>query len=161
MTTSEAAVYAVNSPQVVSEAIDGEVVIVNLELGNYYSLLGAGACIWAGIERRQPTADILADLEQRFDGATEELEAALRSFLCELNDEKLIVTVPISDSVDESGSNGTPDAPGTSEKQPFVAPKLDKYTDMQDLLLLDPIHEVDDEKGWPNTAGEDAANSPA
>ena len=26
---------------------------------------------------------------------------------------------------------------------------LEKYTDMQDLLLLDPIHEVDDGSGWP------------
>jgi hypothetical protein len=29
-------------------------------------------------------------------------------------------------------------------------PVLNKYTDMQDLLLLDPIHEVD-ERGWPNS----------
>ncbi len=26
---------------------------------------------------------------------------------------------------------------------------MNKYTDMQDLLLLDPIHEVDETKGWP------------
>ena len=32
-------------------------------------------------------------------------------------------------------------------------PRLDKYTDMQELLLLDPIHEVD-ERGWPNSLGE-------
>ena len=28
---------------------------------------------------------------------------------------------------------------------------LGKYTDMQELLLLDPVHEVD-EAGWPNRA---------
>jgi hypothetical protein len=28
---------------------------------------------------------------------------------------------------------------------------LQKYTDMADLLLLDPIHEVD-EQGWPQPA---------
>jgi hypothetical protein len=30
----------------------------------------------------------------------------------------------------------------------FQPPTLRKYTDMQDLLLIDPIHEVDD-LGWP------------
>jgi hypothetical protein len=34
-------------------------------------------------------------------------------------------------------------------KSPFEMPKLSKYTDMEDLLALDPIHEVD-EMGWPN-----------
>jgi hypothetical protein len=30
----------------------------------------------------------------------------------------------------------------------FMPPELFKYTDMQDVLLLDPIHDVD-VKGWP------------
>ncbi len=30
----------------------------------------------------------------------------------------------------------------------FAPPRLQRYTDMQDLLLLDPIHDVD-EVGWP------------
>jgi len=30
----------------------------------------------------------------------------------------------------------------------FSAPLLEKYSDMQELLLLDPIHEVG-ERGWP------------
>ncbi len=33
----------------------------------------------------------------------------------------------------------------------YVAPVLESFTDMQDLILLDPIHEVD-AAGWPNTA---------
>jgi hypothetical protein len=35
--------------------------------------------------------------------------------------------------------------------QPWAGGELrfDRFTDMQDLLLLDPIHEVDEEVGWP------------
>jgi hypothetical protein len=33
----------------------------------------------------------------------------------------------------------------------FVEPALNKYTDMQELLLLDPVHEVS-EAGWPSKA---------
>ena len=36
---------------------------------------------------------------------------------------------------------------------PFDAPILKRYTDQQELLLLDPIHEVDD-IGWPREKEE-------
>ena len=31
---------------------------------------------------------------------------------------------------------------------PFEPPTLSKYKDMQDMLLLDPVHDVE-EAGWP------------
>ena len=37
-----------------------------------------------------------------------------------------------------------PTLPGT-----FVAPRLETFTDMQHLILLDPVHEVDEGQGWP------------
>jgi hypothetical protein len=33
---------------------------------------------------------------------------------------------------------------------PYTKPVLNKYTDMQQLLLADPLHEVQ-EAGWPHT----------
>jgi hypothetical protein len=41
--------------------------------------------------------------------------------------------------------------PVVSGRLSFTHPQLQKYTDMQELLLLDPIHEVE-ESGWPATA---------
>jgi hypothetical protein len=37
-------------------------------------------------------------------------------------------------------------------KTPFQVPEFAKYNDMQNLLLADPIHDVD-ETGWPNLPG--------
>ena len=39
----------------------------------------------------------------------------------------------------------------SSTRVAFEAPVLEKYTDMQTLLLVDPVHEVDD-RGWPHEA---------
>ncbi len=33
--------------------------------------------------------------------------------------------------------------------QGLLKPRLETYSDMQDLILLDPVHEVD-ERGWPH-----------
>ena len=46
------------------------------------------------------------------------------------------------------GSSGLPAADG---KAAFEAPRLERYTDMKDYFLLDPIHEVDT-AGWPQPA---------
>jgi hypothetical protein len=46
-------------------------------------------------------------------------------------------------------------SPDSTNRQPlpepsgFEPPVLEKFTDMQDLILLDPVHEVD-ERGWPH-----------
>ena len=46
----------------------------------------------------------------------------------------------------DSDPIGRPDDLGTAPA--FVTPELHKFTDMQELLLVDPIHEVTEE-GWP------------
>jgi len=43
-------------------------------------------------------------------------------------------------------------------RQPFSAPVLNAYTDMEELLLLDPIHDVD-QAGWPMPKAPDAPAS--
>lgn len=52
--------FQINSPKVVQETIEGEVVIVNLEKGDYYSLLKTGAELWLGIEKGNSRAEIIA-----------------------------------------------------------------------------------------------------
>lgn len=44
-----------------------------------------------------------------------------------------------------------PEAVPPAVRAPYARLALTKYTDMQELLLLDPVHEVDDE-GWPSRA---------
>jgi hypothetical protein len=41
--------------------------------------------------------------------------------------------------------------PEETRMRPWEAPIFEVYTDMQDLLLFDPIHEVDN-SGWPRVA---------
>ncbi len=65
-----------------------------------------------------------------------------------LTEEHLIE--PVQDAgADGAGLDSSGNAVSTDEsKTPFQIPVLDVYSDMQDLLLLDPIHDVD-ETGWP------------
>jgi hypothetical protein len=35
----------------------------------------------------------------------------------------------------------------------YVPPVLERFDDVRDLLLIDPIHQVDQEYGWPKEMG--------
>ena len=40
-----------------------------------------------------------------------------------------------------------------AHQESYQAPVFERFTDMGDLLLLDPVHEAEDEKGWPHPKG--------
>jgi Coenzyme PQQ synthesis protein D (PqqD) len=141
-------VFRINSPQVVCETIDGEVVIVNLDKGIYYSLLKTGADIWSRIERQLDRHSLVREVAQAYDGNVEEIAAAIDEFLANLHQEELIIAVSIAEVANID--NITKKIALVTEKPRFEKPILEKFTDMEDLLLLDPIHEVDVEAGWPN-----------
>lgn len=132
--------FRINRPDVIHEVLDGELVIVNLRSGAYYSLDPVGAAIWQEIERGSSEAEIVVDALARFEGEAGEVESAVRGLVEELRGENLIApTDAPAAALPSQACDG---------RTPFRAPRLQKYTDMQELLLLDPIHEVD-ESGWP------------
>ena len=143
MTGSE--FFRVRAPQIAHETIDGEVVIINLDTGSYYSLTGAGAVAWGAIADGGSLDDVTHAVAQRYAGAGDEMRPALSTLVQALATEGLLV----ADSAARDGSPRADVPPPSNDLPAFVAPTLQKYTDMQDLLLLDPIHEVAD-TGWPH-----------
>lgn len=139
--------FAVNEPTVIQEIIDGEAIIADLGRGFYYSLDAIGSQIWNALVAGSSAVEIIDALVNRFDADRETVAAGTNALLQRLVAEMLIVPR-------ESGP--IPAAQprfGDLEVAGFAAPVLSKYTDMEQLLLLDPIHEVD-ETGWPRQAGD-------
>jgi coenzyme PQQ synthesis protein D (PqqD) len=139
--------YRINTPRVTSQIIDGEAIIINLESGNYYNLNSTGTDIWDCIEKGVLVCQIADAVGQRYDGNQRDIENSVSQLINELEKEELIVI----DGSEEAARRPNVTMPASDSKQAgqkFEAPVLQKYTDMQDLLLLDPIHEVD-ELGWP------------
>lgn len=139
--------FRINSPTVVEETIEGEVVVVNLDNGNYYSLENTSSEVWQLVKQGARPGQICKFIASRYSEKDELVEEPLAKFLSELQQEGLIVaddsaaTIQSTELVLEVLST-TPTA--------FSAPVLEKYSDMQELLLLDPVHEVSD-SGWPST----------
>ncbi len=131
-------------PEIVHEAVDGEVIAIDLANGSYYSLAGSGPVIWGLLGRGASEAEIAAALAVRFEAKQAEIDAAVSVLLGQLQEYGLVVA-------SEAGTAADAPAPDTDEKSPFEAPRLERYNDMKDYFLLDPIHEVDS-AGWPRPA---------
>lgn len=135
--------FKINQPYVVSELIDGEGVIMNLKSGNYYSVRSTAVIVWTAIEKGVGRSGLIAELATAYDAEPSVIEQDVDEFIEKLCTEGLITRA----------ENGHPEAapsvnPEQASRLPYFKPHLEVFADMQDLLLLDPIHDITD-AGWP------------
>ena len=160
----------INPQNVVHETIDGETILIHLGTGTYYSLDGVGAQIWGLLAAGASQSEVAADVASGSDADPAAVEQAVESLVEELLREELLALEPgdsaPADSASEPSSPLTASEPSSplttseplsqlAEPEPaaevsFVAPVLRKYTDMQEFMLVDPIHDVDVDAGWPH-----------
>jgi hypothetical protein len=121
-----------NEQETVAKLVDGEAILINLITSIYFSMDGTGAFIWSRIEEGEPLDAIAARLASAFDVAEPQARADLDRLVGELLEHRLVVA--------DDGSVSAVSVDGThpAEKAPYVAPKLNTYADMGDLLALDP-----------------------
>jgi len=133
---------------VISETVGGETIIVNLATGHYFNLQGSAAEIWEALAREESVDSIVATLAARYAAADGEIETAVNGLVSELESAELVVP-------EESTESATAALLGSvtvgADRPAFPAPSFAQHTDMQDIILLDPVHEVD-ARGWPHAA---------
>jgi Coenzyme PQQ synthesis protein D (PqqD) len=134
-----------NAPRVIGEVIDDEAILIDLESGSYFSLVGTGALIWSGVEQGASVEDLVASLDRACGGVPADTDQQVQAFLAELADHQLIVAADGRPVVAPDGH--APAEAGAT--RPYEPPTLQQFDDMQELILLDPIHEVDEQEGWP------------
>jgi len=128
--------YAVPGANIVSEAFDGDIVVLDLDSGRYFSFTDAGCALWEAI------VDGIAPMALLRDGDIYTAED-VQNFLQQLIEFGLLEAVAEPATLEISGA--------TSAKllQAKDKPEISVYDDLADLFLFDPIHEVEEQAGWP------------
>lgn len=128
--------YTVAGRGVVSEAFDGDIVVLDLDSGRYFSFTDSGCALWEGLVEGVAPGSLLHD------GApytTDDIEGFVKKLL----EYKLLIAVtePATTVV----------LAATSEKlaQAREKPEVTVFDDLADLFLADPIHDVEEQAGWP------------
>jgi hypothetical protein len=140
--------FECNAPGVIFERFEDETVVINLDSGNYYTLDAMAAAVWERLNESVPLGVLVGEVQRDYTGDPAEIGRAIREFVGLLLSEQLVRPVA------QPSSQGKPaDANGASgaakSKGEFHAPQLGKYNDMAEMLLLDPVHDVDG-AGWPS-----------
>jgi hypothetical protein len=131
--------FTTQVPMLVSRQFDDEIILANFDTGIYYSLVETGADIWLGLKSGASIEEISAAFVKsevsEYTVTTEEIT----NFIDKLLTEKIIAP-----------RDGNPNREPWSIRFgiPASPPKLDRFDDLRDLLLLDPVHDVSD-GGWP------------
>jgi hypothetical protein len=134
--------YAVKSRDVVAEDFEGEFVVLDLGTGKYYGLAGGTAVIWRGLTAGHSLDTLCAELPAD-DPRRAEAAVAVETLVGH--------TLIIPGDVAPSGPEAIA-AEFAASSGPYG---IDVFDDLSDLLLADPIHDVDPGAGWPHLPTKD------
>ena len=131
--------YKINEEKMFFDIADGQAVVINFVTGMYYGTSTLGSAVLDKLVKGAPVEKILAAISSA-DGCPSDMKDKLDAFVKALLDKEILI-------------------PGDSDEQDIVFDKaafadgfeltLDEFAEVQDLLLADPIHDVDIEEGWP------------
>ena len=141
----------VKNPNAMHETIEGKVINIDLET-SYYSLRDTSAEIWQGIESGADELQIADSLRRRCDASHETTGAAVARYSTSSQPK-----VSLSRATEIARRRQPRPLQEATGRMPFSAPMLEKHTDMQELILLDPVHKVGP-RGWPHAAESEAGD---
>ncbi len=131
--------YEICSPSVIAEDFDGDIVILNLDDGRYFNLRGAGPNVWNTLMAGATAQSIVDSVGQ----SRPDWVDSTNRFLCRLHELKLIRTVSAVAATTVAMPIDWNSLPAGDQ------PEIEVFDDLAQLILADPIHDVDAEAGWP------------
>jgi coenzyme PQQ synthesis protein D (PqqD) len=124
----------------VAETLSDETLVIDTVSGVFFSLRGVASALWSMLSTPTTDDDLRTAVRERF-ADVPSTDAEVDAFVASLEAEHLVV------AGDTPGTGTATDAPAWPAA--YEPPVLKKYDDMADLLLVDPIHDVAAETGWP------------
>lgn len=132
--------FCVDNANISWERVSGEVIAIQLNTGKYYSFINVAADIWSLADRGVDFQNVLDSLRKYY-LSSEIVESEVQEFISKCFVERLLIPCELE--------NRSFDLPDDISRGSWTTPQLTEYSDLQDLILVDPIHDVDD-LGWPN-----------
>jgi len=171
-------VFFVRPDDIVHDTIEGETVVIDLRSGVYYRCESAAARAWNILLGRATEDELVNRLQADYAGPREAIAEQVHGFLIALYRDGIIRHEAAPDgTADGTGAAARPNAGETPRqtpsepfnglpidrfdhlrpmvggpadgKLPFDGMTLNRFDDLDELLMIDPVHEVED-AGWPH-----------
>jgi hypothetical protein len=129
--------FKISNSRIIFETIEDNTLIINLEVGHYFNLNSTGSAIWKLLILGTPSSLISEELSARYNIDASQTNNDLSQFIDNLKMEGILVENQIPDGTQSINKETYP----ADETKTYETPSFIKYTDMEALLLADPIHE--------------------
>lgn len=137
--------YEANSPRVLGETIDSETLLIDSRTGVYFALNVTGSQIWAAFISQPATIDAVAtEFARLYDLAPDVARNDVAATVSAMREHELLREAPAMAVSQTPTRASMPVVDRTYEPS-----SIERFDDLEDLLLLDPIHDVDPDRGWP------------
>ena len=137
--------YSFDEDRVIFVGDVADCIAIDLVNGAYFTFTPQAAAVWEFV-RGGGDLKLLAEEDEQ--------AKALEQFVDALLTDGLLTEAPEAAEVQAANADGVDDLrEAINEELTF-----DRYTDMQDLFTIDPVHDVDTALGWPqltDTPGRD------
>lgn len=132
--------YRLNEDKMFYDAEEGQAVIINFTTGMYYTTTSLGSVI---LERllNGNDPDEIAKAVKGLPGCPNDFGTQLNAFIEELGAKEILV-------VGEAVPGGNEPIPDGALADGFEL-KLEEFSEVQDLILADPVHDLNDEDANP------------
>lgn len=134
------AALEVATPDCIADDFDGEVVVLNIASGVYFSLRELAAAVWRDLASGHLPSDLAAEIGSLDAG----LGNRVGEFIARVEQHGLMRPREADGVQPTAGAESV--AFAREGKHQLL---LETYEDMKDLILADPIHDADEQMGWP------------
>lgn len=131
--------YKINEEKMFYDMAEGQAIVINFTTGMYYGTSSLGSAVLDALLAGADETAVLTAI-QALPDCPANMDVQLKTFIAQLLEKEILVP-------DEGDSaQCTIDA---AALQDGFALTVDEFAEVQDLILADPVHEVDVEQGWP------------
>ena len=132
--------YKLNEEKMFFDIADGQAVVINFTTGMYYGTSTLGSAVLEQLVKGIRPEKIADEMKKR-EGCPADFEEKLHMFIDELCKKEILIKAEDSGEANaEISEKACADGFDLS---------LDEFAEVQDLLLADPMHDIDVEEGWP------------
>lgn len=131
--------YKLNEEKMFYDMAEGQAIVINFTTGMYYGTSSLGSAV---LDSLLAGADIesICNAIQTLPGCPDDIRAQLSAFVDQLLEKEILVPA------ESTGAVCTIEVSSLSDGFKLT---VDEFAEVQDLILADPVHDVDVEQGWP------------
>lgn len=132
--------YKLNEEKMFFDMADGQAVVINFLSGIYYGTTALGSVILERLVNGKAPEEIVKAVKNLPD-CPEDFASQMDAFLASLREKEILLP---GDT--QPGGGEAIDSMALADGFTLT---LDEFSEVQDLILADPVHDVDVEQGWP------------